>query len=427
MTSISPTLPASIPTFANADETDPVRLGWMKGSPPPADKLIRFADGSMMQFPQSRWANSNYRSLVPTDCVSRGNGPVAALSRADRDDLDAVAFTPIGGNAPMRWGEALSANYTDGIVVLHKGRIVYERYCGALDADRPHIAFSVTKSFVGTIAACLVDEKRLDDQARVTQYVPELATSAFGDATIRQVMDMQTGLQYVEDYTDPNAEIWGFSRAGGFLPRPADYAGPDGFYAYLQGVKKSGAHGQAFAYKTINSDVLGWVIERVTGLSLAENISQRIWRRLGAEHDAYITVDTLGTAFAGAGLNTTLRDLARFGEMMRNDGQACGEQVVPKAVVADIRKGADPAKFTPAGYVTLPGWSYRNMWWVSHNSHGAYMARGIHGQAIYIDPTAEMVIARYASHHIAGNMGIDPNSLPGYHAIAQYLMDGNNL
>ena len=171
-----------------------------------------------------------------------------------------------------------------------------------------------------------------------------------------------------------------------------------------------------------NSDTLGWIIRRVTGQSLAQLLSQRIWSRLGAEHDAYITVDTEGTEFAGGGLNTCLRDLARFGELMRNDGWAMGQQVIPKAVIDDIRKGADPLKFAPAGYHTLPGWSYRNMWWVSHNSHGAYMARGIHGQAIYIDPMAQMVIARYASHHIAGNLGIDPHSLPAYHAMALHLM-----
>lgn len=422
MTPTPNAMPASMPTFPSAQDCDPVKLGWMLGTPPAADKLVRFDDGSMMRFPQNRWANSHFRELVPTKSVSRGTGAVAALPRAERTDLDAVSFMPIGGTAPMSWADALSANYTDGIVVLHKGSIVFERYFGALDAQTPHIGFSVSKSFIGTIAACLVHEGRLDDQASVSHYIPELTASGFGDATVRQVMDMLTGLQYSEVYTDPNADIWTHVRAGGLLPRPHGYEGPDNLYTYLQSVKKIGAHGESFSYKTINTDTLGWIIRRVTGLSLAENLSQRIWRQLGAEQDAYITVDTAGTEFAGAGLNTTLRDLARFGEMMRNDGQAQGQQVIPKAVVDDIRKGAYPEKFIPSGYITLPGWSYRNMWWVSHNAHGAYMARGIHGQALYIDPTAEMVIARYASHHIAGNMGIDPQSLPAYHALALHLM-----
>lgn len=407
--------------MANAWDSDPKRLAWMVGSPPPAEKLVCFADGSMRKFPQSRWAYSNMRALVPTKTVARGASGLA-LPRADRDDLDTVSFRPIGSQVPMTWAQSMDANYTDGILVLHQGRVVDERYFGVLDADRPHIAFSVTKSFIGTIAACLVHEGLLDDRAPVSQYVPELGPSAFGQATVRQLMDMTTALQYSEVYTDPKAEIWDYVRAGNIMPRPAAYQGPQSFYEYLTTVKRQGSHGEQFAYKTVNTDALGWIIQRVTGMSLAENLSQRIWRHLGAEQDAYISVDTTGTEFAGGGLNTTLRDLARFGEMMRNNGQADGRQLIPKAVVDDIRAGADPAKFKPAGYLTLPGWSYRNMWWVSHNAHGAFMARGVHGQALYIDPTAEMVIARYASHHVAGNMGIDPHSLPAYHAMALHLM-----
>lgn len=421
MTQTANPTPAA-PAVFNAEESDPRALAWMVGSPPPLDKQVRFADGSMMRFPQSRWANSHFRELVPTKLIGRGHGPVHPLPRADRQDLDAVQFTPIGGTAPMTWAESLLANYTDGIVVLHRGQIVYERYLGALDADTAHIAYSVTKSFVGTIAACLVYEGLLDEAATVAHYLPELASSAFGDATVRQVMDMTTGLQYSEVYTDPNAEIWSHARAGGLIPRPPGYQGPDSFYEFLQTVKKQGSHGVEFSYKTINTDTLGWIIRRITGLSLADNLSQCIWSRLGAEHDAYITIDTSGTEFAGGGLNTTLRDLARFGEMMRNGGQVHGDPVVPQAVVDGIREGADPAQFAPAGYHTLPGWSYRSMWWVSHNAHGAYMARGIHGQAIYIDPLAEMVIARYGSHPIAGNLGIDPHSLPAYHAMALHLL-----
>ena len=132
----------------DAAHSDPILMGWMVGSPPPKEKLVRFADGDMLKFPQNRWANCNYRSLVPTKNVSRGSGLVAPLPRADRPDLDAVSFAPIGSSGNMTWAESLSANYTDGIVVLHKGHIVYERYMGALDADTPHIAFSVTKSFI---------------------------------------------------------------------------------------------------------------------------------------------------------------------------------------------------------------------------------------------------------------------------------------
>lgn len=182
-----------------------------------------------------------------------------------------------------------------------------------------------------------------------------------------------------------------------------------------------GRHGEAFGYKTVNTDVLGWVIARVTGRNVAELLSERIWSRLGAEQDAYMTVDSIGTPFAGGGLNTGLRDLARFGEMLRNDGRFNGQQIVPKAVVDDIRRGGDKKSFAQAGYTLLPGWSYRNMWWITHNEDGAYTARGVHGQRVYIDPKAEMVIMRYASHPVAGNAANDPTTIPAFEALARYL------
>jgi len=412
------------PPPLDAHASDPAVLGWMQGSPPPADKQVRFDDGGMYTFPKLRWAYSNIRRLVPTTNVRRGDGPVRVLPRADRDDIDAVTFTPIGAGAPMSWAESLAANYTDGIVVLHRGRIVYERYFGALDARRPHIAWSVTKSFFGAIAAALIAEGELDAQSPVSRYVPELAHSGLGTASLRQILDMTTSIHYSEDYTDPQAEIWQHGRAGGILPRPVDHVGAMSFYEFLATLRQDGAHGRAFAYKTVNTDVLGWVMRRVTGLTLGELLQQRIWSQLGAEQDGYLMVDATGTEFAGGGFNCCLRDLARFGEALRHDGAWNGRRLLPKAAIDDIRGGADPAHFAQAGYVTLPGASYRDMWWVLHNEHGAYCARGIHGQGIYIDPKAEMVIARFASHHIAGNMGIDPTTLPAYHALAKFLMRG---
>jgi len=406
----------------NATDSDPVRMGWMLGSPPPPDKLIRFADGSHLRFPQTRWSFANFRRFMPSTNVWRGDGPVAALPRALRSDIDAVTFTPLGSDQTMTWAQSLDANYTDAILVLHKGRVVYERYFGVMTPHSPHMAMSVTKSFVGTLGAMLVAEGRLDENALVTKYIPELAGSAWRDATVRQVLDMTTGLRYSENYADPDAEVWQHARAGGILPRPPGYAGPKSFYEFLPTVQKEGGHGEAFAYKTVNTDVLGWLIRRATGQTLGDVLSERIWRKLGAEQDAYLLVDSEGTEFAGGGLNAALGDMARFGEMIRRGGRYNGQQIVPKAVVDDIRRGADQARFAKAGYRLLPAWSYRDMWWVSHDEHGAFSARGIHGQAIYIDPKAELVIARFASHPLAANANLDPTSLPAYAALAEHLM-----
>jgi hypothetical protein len=414
--------PSSAPAFADAAATDPRRLGWMVGSPPPDHRLIRYQDGSFLRFPMWRWSFSHWRELVPTVNVARGRGAESALPRAEREDLDAVRFMPLGASVPMSWAESLAANYTDGIVVLCRGRIVYERYLGALTPDRPHIAFSVTKSFFGIIAAMLVAEGRLDDGAAVARYLPELSGSGFADATVAQVLDMTTALHHSEQYDNPASDFTDYARATGLVPRPAGYAGAPTTYAYLATVARSGEHGAAFAYRSINTDVVGWLVARVTGAPLHETLRERLWSPLGMEGDAYLQVDSIGTPLVAVALNARLRDLARFGEMLRLDGRFNDRQVVPAAVVADLRRGGSREAFAHAGYQTLPGWSYHRQWWLAHNDHGAFMARGIHGQAIYVDPQAEMVIARFASHPLASNVHLDPTSLPAYHALARHLL-----
>jgi len=394
----------------------------MVGSPPPPDKLIQYEDGSYFRFPQFRWTFSHWREFWPTIAVTRGSRSVSPLSVQLRSDLDAVTFTPLNRSTQMSWSESLAANYTDGIVVLHRGRIVYERYFGALTPQRQHIAFSVTKSFFGTLGAALVAEGALNREARVSTYIPELAASGFGDATVGQVLDMTTAIDFTENYTEAAPPtMQAYSRATGFASRKRNGT-PRSIYSFLATVAKQGTHGDAFTYRTPNTDVVGWLIARATGKSPAVVFNERLWSRLGAEDDGFLVVDDDGTPQVGLSLNIRLRDLARFGELMRNGGRLNDEQIIPSSVIEDIRRGGSREAFAKASYPTLPGWSYRNQWWVSHNDHGAFMARGIHGQAIYIDPQAEMVIARFASHPLAGNVNLDPTSLPAYHAVARHLI-----
>lgn len=406
----------------SAAESDPVKLGWMVGSPPPADKIIRFTDPDYFSFPKMRWTVCNFRQLMPTVNVSRGLGAPVLLEHKLDETIDAVKFTPLGSDAEMTWEQSLDANYTDGIVVLHDGKIVYERYFGCLGDAGQHGAMSVTKSLTGLMGEMLVAEGKLDENAKVASVVPELANSAFGDATVKQVLEMTTGLRYSEDYADPNADVWIYSAAGSPLPKPEGYTGPRSYFEYLQTVRKEGEHGTAFGYKTINTDALGWIIARITGQSVAQFMSDRIWSKMGAEQDAYYTVDSTGTPFAGGGFNAGLRDMARLGQLLLDDGVVNGQRLVPEAAIARIRAGGDKAAFEKAGYALLKGWSYRGMWWVSNNDHGAYMARGVHGQALYIDPKARVVIARFSSHPTAGNAANDPTSLPAYEAVAEHLM-----
>lgn len=414
---------AQTPSLPNPAATDPVALGWMQGSPPAPDKIIRFEDGSFYRFPQIRWTFSHIRELRPTISVWHGNGPASTMPQA-LVNLDAITFTDDKGEQST-WADMLQRTYTDSVLVMHKGRVVYEKYFGAAAPQLQHSAFSVTKSFIGLMAAMLVDEGKLDPDALVSKYVPEISESAYGDATVRQLMDMTVGVRYSENYADQKAEVWDYARAGSMAPVPATYNGPRNFYDFLGTLKKEGQHGEAFAYKTSNAEMLAWVVRRVAGKSVSELMSQKIWRRLGTESDAYFQVDSIGVESGGGGMSLTLRDMARFGEMMRSGGRYNGEQIVPKAVIDDIRKGGDPATFAKAGYPDVPGYgkayAYRSMWWVSNNANGVFDARGIHGQRIYIDPAAEMVIAKFSSHPVASNLGNIPLTDRAFAALAASL------
>ncbi|MFE8072570.1 serine hydrolase [Marinobacteraceae bacterium S3BR75-40.1] len=408
--------------YPTAQDSDPGALGWMRGFPPPPDKLIMQPQSNYFSFPKLRWTVCHIREFLPTKQVSRGLGAPIPFKYSLDSDIDSVTFTTLGDGREMTWRESLSANYTDGMLILHRGRIVYEHYSGCLTETGQHAAMSMTKSLVGLLAEILVAEGRLDDSAKVSSIIPELETSAFGSATVRQVMDMTTALDYSEDYADPEADIWLYSAAASPLPKARDYQGPDGYYEYLQGVRQSGKHGEAFAYKTINTDALGWIISRSTGKDLTTLLSDRIWTRMGTEQDAYMTIDAKGTPFAGGGLSAGLRDLGRVGQLLLNGGVIHGERLFPVSVVKSIQKGGDKQAFSKAGYKSLAGGSYRSMWWVFHNEHNAFAARGVHGQTIYIDPAAHMVIVRFASFPVAQNADIDPTSLPAYQAVAEYLM-----
>ncbi|HEY5762899.1 MAG TPA: serine hydrolase domain-containing protein, partial [Rhodocyclaceae bacterium] len=194
--------------FPDATASDPAALGWMVGSPPPAEKTLRFDDGSYFRFPAMRWSVANFRQLMPTVNVSRGLGESSALEQRLRPEIDAIRFVPLGGGEPMTWAQSLLANYTDGIIVLHRGSVVFERYFGVLKPEGQHGAMSVTKTFVGTLAALLASEGAFDPTRTVAHYVPELSASAFGNATVRQLMDMTTGIRFSENYADPKAEVW---------------------------------------------------------------------------------------------------------------------------------------------------------------------------------------------------------------------------
>jgi CubicO group peptidase (beta-lactamase class C family) len=390
-------------------------LGLMSTYPPKPEQWVNNANRG--NYPQLRWTVQHTRELVPTRNIRRGNLPPSALPAAARD-LDGLAFDDDKGRR-ITVAEWLKSTYTDAIVVLHRGRVVYERYFNQMGPASPHLLFSVTKSFTGLMAAQLVSEGKIDPDALVTKYVPELADSAWGDMKVREVMDMTGAVKYREVYTDPTSEVFAYAFSSNMLAPPPGYAGPKDTYSFLKTLKKEGEHGAGFTYRTVHSEVLGWIVTRVTGKHFADLLSERLWSRLGMEEDACMMVDAAGTPLQGAGLNATARDLARFGEMMRRGGEFNGQRVIDKAVIDDIAKGGDREKFKAGGMNFRPGYSYHDQWWILHNADGAYEAAGIHGQLIHVNPGAEMVVVKLSSHPVAGAGFTHGTTLRAWAALAQ--------
>jgi CubicO group peptidase (beta-lactamase class C family) len=408
---------AQMPEKIDIPQSDPKVSQIMVGFPPPVEKQVRFSERTALTFPKLRWSLSHWRELAPTKRVWRGPGPAVHLPK--REDGKSTSFT-----------EAIDQMFTDGLIILHKGDVVFETYRGEGDPHLPHMSFSITKSIIGLIAWTLVAEGELSEDALVTKFVAELAGSALEGATVKHVLDMTVGIRFSENYPDPDAEIRGYGAPSGLGPTPMGYEGPRDLASYLPTLKATGTHGEAFTYATPLADVLSWILSRATGKSFTTLLTELIWSKLGAEEDASINVDPLGAESAGTGFSATLRDMARFGEMIRRKGEFGGRRVLPSRVFDGlIVPGDTHAKqtFAKSGYEHLAGWTYRNMWWVANNPNGAFHARGIFGQALFIDPTAEIVLARFSSMPTVSSSGSDPLCLPFYDAVVRHLQSNQPL
>jgi CubicO group peptidase (beta-lactamase class C family) len=371
----------------------------MSGVPPfAADSQVTLANWQDPPF--NRWAFQHIRELIPTARISRGDGRPRRLARAERD-ISALAFR--SGGREVTVGEMLGQTYTDGFLVLHRGKIVSEQYFNGMRADSPHLLMSVSKSVVGTVAGILAGQGLLPVMAQVTQLVPELAGTSFAGATVQDLLDMRAGTRFDEDYANPQADVRTYERVylwrpDGLEPRPADAL------TYYGTLVNDGEHGGPFRYRSILTDVLGWVLEKAGGARLHELIAALIWQPMGAEFDAEITVDGHGNAMADGGICATLRDLARFGLLYAESarsGPVGRKRVVPARWVADTIAGApDGARaFTAAG--DAPGFPagahYRNFWWVREPGVPFFHASGINGQNVFVHVPSQTVVAKFST------------------------------
>ena len=408
---------AQAPQLPPPEATHPVTLQLMQGFPPPPDKIVRLAN--ILKYPNVRWAAQHLRELGPTAAVWRGAGTPSTLPAAARALDDALAFAD-GKGGTTTLADWQKATYTDGLLVLHRGRVVYERYPAGLQAHQPHVLWSMSKSLVGLLVTELIQEGLIDPNALIPRYLPELATSAWADATVQQALDMTTGVQYAENFADPASGVFQYLAAAGLQPAPPGSSAAKSMAEFLPTLKKEGEHGSAFAYKSVDTEVLGWLLQRVTGKPYATLLSERIWSRLGAQEDAYVFVDANGGPSTSVGVNATLRDLGRLGEMLRANGRFNGQQIVAPATIAELRKGADPAQFSKApGTAMRAGYSYHNQWWVPHDADGTLEAKGLMGQHLHINPAAELVVVKLSTHPVPNTAFTHPLDRQAFGALAR--------
>jgi CubicO group peptidase (beta-lactamase class C family) len=363
--------------------------------------------------PPNRWSFAHVDELIKTAAIARG--PAALMPQGEALELRTVKL------AAGSVAELLEETSTDGFLVLHRGKIVAETYPN-MSAGTRHILFSVSKSMTGTLAGILVEEGKLDPHAPVVQYLPEVKHSAYRDAAVRHVLDMTVDLDFVENYLDAKGDFARYRVSTGWNP-PNPELGSEGLHAFLATVKPAQSrHGEKFYYASPSSDLLGWLLERVGGMPFAQLLSEKLWQPLGAEADAFITVDAKGGARTAGGINTTLRDLARFGELMRNGGRAAARQIVPQSWVTDIRENGSREAWARGAMTHLfPHGSYRAKWYKANDEAGSFYAIGIHGQWIYVNPKAEVTAVKFSSQPDPVNDALDLRTLEAFVTIAQAL------
>ncbi|MGR3313871.1 serine hydrolase domain-containing protein [Roseovarius indicus] len=331
--------------------------------------------------------------LFPTADVFRGTGPESDL-RDDPADLDKTPVTVESGDT-LDLSQFLQTAYADGILVMHRGRAVYERYFNDMAPHSLHLSQSVAKSVTALVAGGMWADGLLDLDAPLADIIPELGHSGYADAKLDQVLDMRSGVRFTEDYNTPGSDMTRIDIASGW--RPADpHHGRPTIRDVILSLPKIQPHGGAFNYRSIETDTVAWVMERVAGTDLATLLGTRIWQHIGATRDANFTVDAEATALADGGFNATLRDYARLGQLVLDDGRTGDRQLVPQAWIDQMRSG-DPSLFGAPWSENFPNGAYRRFWWIRDADRGDICARGVFGQFIYVDPESDLVIALVSS------------------------------
>ena len=370
--------------------------------------------------PYKYWSIKNVDKLFPVGTINKGAN-TNELEKGNYD-LSALKIEQFDGKI-YGFEEHLDSNRTDGFLVIHKGKIIYEKYFGNMTENTTHNWFSVSKSLTGLTAAILAAEGKIDLQKPITHYLPELAGTAWDGQPVQKAMNMTINMKFDEVYTDPRSDAYKFSRITHFVVNPKIKPEFDNVVDYFKSVKKGENHEELFHYVSLNTEVLGMIISKVTGKQPSEVMSEKVWSKIGTEQDGFVVRDPNGYEMVSAAINSNLRDAGRLGLLLLNDGKVNGQQVIPASVVKTIKKGGSIEKFAQSkrGKV-FKNFHYTNQWW--HTDKAAFFAKGLFGQWIYVDPTSQTVIVKFTTADIPTSTEYDwMNNMNLMEAITSQLAD----
>ncbi len=319
--------------------------------------------------------------LFPTSEIENA-GPVHEFSRAEQE-LD-VTYQHQGKTYTL--DDLHRRTQTTGFLVVKDDVIVHERYLRGGAETSNFTSWSMAKSFVSALVGIAIEEGHIDSvDDPITKYVPELAGSGYDGVSIKHVLQMSSGIDFKETYWNLGSDVYLMMLQTFYLQRPVD--------DYVAKRKSESPAGDHFYYASTDTQALGMLISRTTGMSVADYLEQKIWTPLGMESEAHWNVDVDNVEYAYCCLNARLRDFARFGRLYLHQGNWNGVQVVPAAWVKE--------SVTPDRADLMPeaneGWGYQHQWWILDGDDGEFMAVGVFCQFIYVNPAKNLVIVKTSS------------------------------
>ena len=287
--------------------------------------------------------------------------------------------------------EYLDYFWSDGMIVLHKNEMVYENYWLGNNENKRHISWSVAKSFISALVGIAYEEGLIDSlDDPVTKYLDDFKETGYDGVTIKDILQMSSGVLFNEDYADYDSDINRFGRAVATGTSMRDFS---------KTLTREREPGTYMHYVSINTQVLGFLLQEVTNKSISQYLYNKIWNPLGMEDSAYFILDDVKDEFALGGLNATLRDYAKFGLLYLQNGRWNDNQIISKQWIEDSHS-TDGIHLVPGERETSSNpWGYGYQWWVPGFPDTDYTASGVYNQYIYIDPLSEIVIANTSSNY----------------------------